>query len=516
LTKATKLTGSMRVGWFLGVAAFGVQLILLLLHSWYLWDHFDLTADFGAYSQAWQQIATGHINPYDTTYAWYYPHYGYPFYQSDLELIMWPLSLLYWVWPHAIDLLVVQDLALAGAGLVAYRWVLEHLSTHAPNRRFALAVAGCVLAVLVLQPWTYWAASYDYHSEPLATFFALLAGRDLWAGRRRGWVWIALLLMCGNVATSYVVALGIIAIISGRRRWRTGLVLLGVGVVWLGVVGLVHSGKGAALSAYAYLADRTSVNDTIGGIFTIVSGMVAHPHIAGHVISSRWGQLYKFVAGAGTVGVFSAFGAVLAAVVLLPSVLNQSPSYISDIGGSQNYMAVMACAVGIAMLATWLTRQATGRRPMWRTASIVLALVLSVGAAAQAAVLSNHWTPISGQTFERVGNATATELASVDARIPSGAEAIVSQGVVGRFAQRHTYYPYFDVFPDGQTVPLFGHTVYVVLLPTEGLEAAPAAGTEAGIALMRHLGAHQITSRHGVYAFAWRVPKGRHSVTFPP
>ena len=220
LTKSTKLTGAMRMAWFFGLAAFGVQFILLLLHSWYLWDHFDLTADFGAYSQAWQQIATGHLNPYDTTYAWYYPHYGYPFYQSDLELIMWPLALLYWVWPHAIDLLIVQDLALAGAGLVAYRWVLEHLATHAPSRRFALAVSGCVLAVLVLQPWTYWAASYDYHSEPLATFFALLAGRDLWAGRRRGWVWIALVLMCGNVATSYIVALGIAAIISGRRRWR--------------------------------------------------------------------------------------------------------------------------------------------------------------------------------------------------------------------------------------------------------------------------------------------------------
>ena len=506
----------MRMAWYVGLAAFAVQFILLLLHSRYLWDHFDLTADFGAYSQAWQQIATGHLNPYDTTYAWYYPHYGYPFYQSDLELIMWPLALFYWVWPHAFDLLVVQDVALAGAGLVAYRWVLEHLATHAPSRRFALAVSGCVLAVLVLQPWTYWAASYDYHSEPLATFFALLAGRDLWAGRRRGWVWIALVLMCGNVATSYIVALGIVAIISGRRRWRTGLVLVGVGVAWLAIVGLVHSGKGAALSAYAYLADRTTVNDTIGGIFTIVTGMVAHPHIAGHVVSSRFGAMYKFVAGVGTAGFFSAFGLVVAAFVLLPSVLNQSPSYISDIGGAQNYMAVMACAVGLAMLSTWLTRQAAGRRQMWRTGSIVLALVLSAGAVVQAAVLSNHWTPLSGQTFARVGNATAAELASVDARIPSGAETIVSQGVVGRFAQRHNYYPYFDIFANGQTVPLFGRTVYVVLLPTEGLEPAPVAGTEAGIALMRHLGARQMAARHGVYAFAWRVPRGRHSVTFPP
>ena len=134
----TVLRGALRTAWFVGVAVFAVQFVLLVLHSWYLWDHFDLTADFGQYSQAWQQIATGHLNPYDTTYAWYYPHYGYPFYQADLELIMWPLSLLYWVYPHSVDLLIVQDAALAGVGLVAYRWALEHLQLHAPNRRFAL------------------------------------------------------------------------------------------------------------------------------------------------------------------------------------------------------------------------------------------------------------------------------------------------------------------------------------------------------------------------------------------
>ncbi|HEX4175636.1 MAG TPA: hypothetical protein VHY81_06940, partial [Acidimicrobiales bacterium] len=150
----TVLTGPMRIAWYVGLAVFVVQFILLVIHSAYLWDHFDLTADFGQYSQAWQQIATGHLNPYDTTYAWNYPHYGYPFYQGDLELIMWPLSLLYWVWHSAFDLLLVQDAALAGAGLVAYRWVLEHLENHAPDRRFALIVGGSVLAVLVLQPWT--------------------------------------------------------------------------------------------------------------------------------------------------------------------------------------------------------------------------------------------------------------------------------------------------------------------------------------------------------------------------
>jgi uncharacterized membrane protein len=514
--RATTLQGGLRIAWFVGLAVFAVQFILLVQHSWYLWDHFDLTADFGQYSQAWQQIATGHLNPYDTTYAWFYPHYGYPFYQADLELIMWPLSLLYWVWPHAIDLLIVQDAALAGAGLVAYRWSLEHLQLHAPTRRFAVIVGACVGAVLMLNPWTYWAASYDYHSEPLAALFILLAGRDLWSDRRRGWIFVGLALLCSNVAASYVVALGLAALISGRQRWRTGLTLVGVGAVWLAFVGLVHSGKGAALGAYAYLDNKSSVNDTIGGIFTIVSGMVFHPHIAGHVVTSRWGEIYKFVAGAGTIGVLSAFGGLLTLVVLAPSALNSSPAFISDIGGSQNIMAVMAVAVGIAMVATWLTRRGERLNRRWRAGLVTLALALAVGAVIQTAVLSTHWTPRSGQMFAQVDSAAAAQLAAVETRIPAQDETVVSQGVVGRFAQRHAFYPYFDTFADGQTVPLFGHTVYVVLVPRQGLEGATPEGTMAAVALMRHLGAHQVVARDGVYAFAWQVPKGRHTLTFPP
>jgi hypothetical protein len=513
---ATVLTGRLRIAWFVGLGVFAVQLILLLLHSVYLWDHFDLTADFGQYSQAWQQVATGHLDPYTTAYAWHYPHYGYSFYQSDFELAIWPLSLLYWVWPHAIDLLVVQDLALAGAGLVAYRWALEHLEQHASNKRFALGIGAAVLVVLVAQPWTYWAASFDFHSEPLPAFFVVLAGRDLWAGRRRGWIWVAAALVCTNVAASFVIALGIAALISGRTRWRLGLGLVAAGVAWLVVVGLVHAGKGAVLANYAYLDRKTTVNDSVGGIVTIGSGLVFHPGIAAHVIRTRFGALYKFVGGAGSIGVFSAVGAAFSAVVLLPSVLNASPAFISDVGGAQNILVPIACAVGIAMLATWLAERGRALEGRWRVGLSALALVLAVGAAAETVGMSAYWTPKSGEMFARVDSATAAQLAKVSTVIPGDAETIVSQGVVGRFAQRHAFYPYIDAFGDGQTVPLFGRTVYVVLLPTQGLESATPAATEAAIAQMRRLGARQLSARDGVYAFAWRVPRGQHTVTFPP
>ncbi len=497
------------------MAVFALQLVLLVLHSWYLWDHFDLTADFGQYSQAWQQIATGHLNPYDTTYAWYYPHYGYPFYQADLELIMWPLSLLYWVYPHSVDLLIVQDAALAGAGLVAYRWALEHLQLHAPNRRFALLVGGGVLLVLVLQPWTYWAASYDYHSEPLAAFFVLLAGRDLWAGRRRGWVWVALTLLCSNVAASYVVALGVAAIISGRRRWRTGLVLVLVGAVWLGIVGLVHSGKGAALSAYAYLDDRTTVNDTIGGIFTIVTGMAIHPGIAARTLSHRWSDIYQFVSGAGTMGLFSAFGGLLAVVVLAPSALNSSPAFISAIGGSQNIMAVLAVAVGIAMVATWLTRPGRGAQPTM----------------ARGADRPRARPDAGGGRPDRRGQQPSDPLVGTDVR--EGRLGHRSRAGLGERAG--TRAGRGDRLP-GRLGPLRAAPQLLPLLRRlrrrpDGAGVRPhrlrrpgAATGAGGGARRQHRGGHRphapagrppIAARDGVYAFAWQVPEGRHSITFP-
>ena len=240
---------------------------------------------------------------------------------------------------------------------------------------------------------------------------------------------------------------------------------------------------------------RRASTTASGELVTIVAGLVFHPSIAGHVVTSRWGEIYKFVGGAGTIGFFSVFGGLFSLIVLAPSALNSSPAFISDIGGSQNIMAVMAVAVGIAMVATWLTRLGERFDRRWRVGFTALALALAAGAVVQTAVLSAHWTPKSGQMFAAVDDATAAELAHVDAQIPASDETVVSQGVVGRFAQRHTYYPYFDVFADGQTVPLFGHTVYVVLVPRQGIEEATPAGTMKAVTLMRHLGAHQLVSR---------------------
>ena len=70
----TPLTGRLRLVWTIGCAAFAMQLVGLLTWSWHLWSRFDLTADFGTFSQAWQQIVNGHCDPHESTFAFNYPH----------------------------------------------------------------------------------------------------------------------------------------------------------------------------------------------------------------------------------------------------------------------------------------------------------------------------------------------------------------------------------------------------------------------------------------------------------
>lgn len=504
----------MRVAWLVGVAAFVAQFAVLVDHSWYLWSHFDLTGDFAQYSQAWQQIATGHLDPYDTIYAWNYPHFGYPFYQGDFELMLWPLSVLYWVWPHAIDLLIVQDAALCGAGIVAYRWALEHLRSHAPTRTVAAVTGVAVLGILLAQPWTYWAASYDWHSEPLAILFTVLAGRSLWQGRRRGWLWVVAVLLCTNVAALYVIGLGLALVVGNRRRWRTGLGLVAAGLLWMAIVGLVHSGKGAVIGDYAYLAGKSTVATGIGGIATILLGIVAHPTIAGHVLRARAANVYRYVAGAGTAGVLSALGLCMALVVLVPNALNSFTAFIAPGQAFQSDMAVIAVGVGTAMVVTWVAARPAGRARLRLTAT-ALALALALGALVQSVAMGVRWIPRSSAAFAKVDYAAAAELSAVARQIPQHDEVIVSQGVSGRFAQRHCIFAYFGSFGNGQTIPLFTRTVYVILVPSQGSESEPPPVTDAAIAAMRRLHAVQVGNRGGVVAFRWTVPRGRRRLTLP-
>jgi uncharacterized membrane protein len=194
-----------------GTAVFGFQLLFLLANSLRIYHRFALTQDFASYYQAWFLIAHGHFSPYDSIF-------GMPFLKSHFELLLWPLFLIYWLYPHGVTLLWLQDLAMVGAEIVALLWALDAMDRHPdlglPPR--VVASAGMV-ALLVLNPWFYRSAAFDFHLEAFATLFAVLAARNMYGGRHpRALLWVAVLLLCGDLGGLYAAGLGLSAILSGR------------------------------------------------------------------------------------------------------------------------------------------------------------------------------------------------------------------------------------------------------------------------------------------------------------
>ena len=506
---STRLTGRLRLVWTIGCVAFGAQFAGLLVWSWHLWTRFDLTSDFGTFSQAWQQIGTGHLDPRETTFAYYYPHYGYPFWQSHFELLMWPLAALHVVSSSTFTLLVVQDLALAGIGLAGLRFGLELVERQWPRSLGPRTPAGLwLLVVLLASPWIYWAASFDWHFQPIAVLLVLLCARDVWSGRRRAWWWAAAVLLCGDVAASYLIGLGIGAVLSGRATRRRGLVLIGVGVAWVVFVVAVGSGKGSSLAgSYGYLAGVANATG-VGATLSVVWGIAHHPSAVVDVLRSRRDEIVKFVASSGTIGLASALGLGMTLTVLVPNALNQQPVFIGATAAFQNLAAVVFVIVGGVTFATWLLR-----RGRWGPVAVWVVGVLSL---VQVGIVAHQWIPRIPGVFLQVDAGTAAQLGRVEARIPVDAEVIASQGVIGRFGGHRFLYPYLNGFADGQTVPVNARTVVLVFVPHAGIEAATPAQTEAAIARMTALGARPVIATPEVTAFVWHPPVGTRTVHFDP
>jgi len=500
-----------RIGW----VACTCMALGLFAYSVHIYRRFDLTTDFAISNQAWTLIAHGHLDPYSTLNPYNYPHYGYPFWKDHFELIMWPLALLWFLYPHSIDLLFVQDVGLAGSTLVAFLFLVDLLDRRWASRprtagasRVPVALAAGGLVALLINPWTYWAASFDFHIEPLAALFLLLAARDLWAGRgRRSLVWIVLVLLCGNVSSTYLFALGICAVLARRDLRRKGVGLMALGLVWAEAVGAVGGGTGTLIAGnYGYLA-HPRPGQTPSNL-AIVKGALLHPGTPLHMLHSRAANIYRILAPSGIIGVASPLGFGVAFVVLLSNELNASPVFSSPLSSFQNLPLCWFVLIGsVELLAWFLTRPARA----WRWG----AAVVGVGLLVQCVVLAVLWIPRAPTEFLVVDGPTAAALARVESGIPAGDEVIASQGVVGRFGDRQYVYPFLDLGGGGQVVPLHGVPVTVVLT-SAGVEYTTPADIDATVAHLESLGARRIPSGHGVVALRWRPPPGARSLTIPP
>ena len=110
--------GSLRRLRRIGCLVLAAKLAGFAVWSALLYHRFALTPDFAQYQQAWYLIAHGHLNPYDTVG-------NFTFWQNHAEFLMWPIALLYWVFPSGVTLLWLQDIGVVGAELVAFLWICQ-------------------------------------------------------------------------------------------------------------------------------------------------------------------------------------------------------------------------------------------------------------------------------------------------------------------------------------------------------------------------------------------------------
>jgi Predicted membrane protein (DUF2079) len=474
----------------IGYAILALQLAFFFAWSTILYRRFSLTLDFAVYHQAWFLIAHGNLDPYNTVVQ-----SGFSFWRDHCEFVMWPLALFYWIWPHDVLLLWLQDAGVVVAEAVAFTWLCELAEKYRPGKDAAwLAAAGLVL--LAANPWTWRSVSFDFHIEPVAVAFVALLAWDLANGRRRAWAWVVPLLACGDVAVTYLVAVGLGGVLAGRRWRLPGSVMACLGVGALLLITLIHGNRSSPVWSYTYLAGPPGASLGVGAL---VKGIASHPLRVLRVLWAKRWEVWTNLAPSGLLGVAFVWLLPITIVVLLPNDLAQGNVFAAP--GFQTLPLYVLLPVGTVAVLGWLAV----RR---RNAALLLTGLL----VAQALVWTAVWAPRTPAQWLRVPAPAAATLARIESRIPASAEVVASQGVVGRFSGRTDVRAFVGAGP----IPLNGGTTWFVVVPRVGIETAARPTSMAFIQeLTGPLHAVLVAHAHGVWAFRWRPPPGTHSITVP-
>jgi uncharacterized membrane protein len=160
---------------------------------------------------------------------------------THVEPILLPISLLYFVWSDPRTLLLLQTVVIALGAWPVYLLARRALSPSVPVAAsdrprlsgFALdALPVIFAAAYLLFPALQSANMFDFHAVALEPTFWLFAFYCLETERWPGFALFSVLTMsCKEDMPLLVALLGLYAVVV-RRRWRVGLVTLGIAAVW--------------------------------------------------------------------------------------------------------------------------------------------------------------------------------------------------------------------------------------------------------------------------------------------
>jgi Predicted membrane protein (DUF2079) len=481
--------------------------------SVYQYSRFGLGVDFTTSNQAAFLIAHGHLDPYVTTHR-------YPYLDDHFGLLLYPIALLYLVYPHGILLLWLQDLAGVGAEAVTLLWVIDIVRRRmgssdtgagvqdpkrAPSRFVAPAIVIGALVLLLGNPWFYTASLFDFHLNAFAALLLLLCARDAWNGRiGRAAIFGAVLLLSGDTGGLYLFGLGLSMLLGAPGRRRYGVFAMAVGTVWVVVaheLGVNHSH--VLVGSYTYLVTGSQLVAGSVTLTTVLKALVEHPHRWIQMIWGRKRILYEVLVPTGVVGVVSPWAIGADVMVYYLQAIAYPLTFL--VNGFNMIAGIMVVLVGSAMVMAALA--VSGRR-----AVRVLALLLGAGMLVQSVVFAAVKIPETYAYFFQVSPSQAAVLSRGLAATPPDAEVIASWGVMGRFSNRQWDYP---LYQGVEADPVRAQTV-IFVLTTAGLEDDPPATVTAITTYVRTgLRATTIADSDGVAIFEWHPPGGTTQVSIP-
>ena len=199
---------------------------------------------------------------------------GFSRFAIHFEPMLFPVSLLYFIWSGPKTLLVLQTLVVASGAFPAF-WLAR---LRLRNELAAVAIA----LVYLLYPAQQQATIFEFHSVTftasllLFTLYFMYTRRTLWL-----FVFAILSMACKEEIPLVIAFFGLWSIIF-QHRWRTGLGLVLLAIGWVGLTFLAYryfspTGHPLLASRYAYLGR---------GPVEIVRNILLHPKslISQHVL----------------------------------------------------------------------------------------------------------------------------------------------------------------------------------------------------------------------------------------
>lgn len=474
------------------VIVFTVQAAVLIGISTWLFAHFDLTWDYAVYFQPWYLLAHGHLNPFTSvghSYVW----------KGHLEWLLWPLALLYFLYPHGLTLLVVQDLAIVGAEVAALglmRDLVRRRQVSNTNDLSWLLWVG--LFFLVANPWSYWAVLFDFHFHSLEAFAITAATWQFYRGNIRwGYVFVVLCMVTSVVSITFLVPLAVLLLFLGQRRNGVVIGILAVSAFIGEQLIFFHS---LVQLGYVLPSIGTTSAASLHKSSNLISGLAPFLRLLAaslHALQLQAADLYANLGPDGLLGILSPFGLFVPGLVLLESALAGS-IFIQP--GTQNVPAYALLAVGTVSVLIWVATRS------FRISRIAAALLV----ANELVWLAVGIMGIPERTAVP-SNKVAGVLQILKRSIPPSAEVITNQGIIGRFSDRQFAYA---VSFQG-VIPIKATDVYFILTPYSGINRSSVPTELSRVAfLAKESNVQLITHSYGVWAFKWSPTRDVKSFSF--